>query len=62
MITRTRQDWTPGTTVKVGFLSLRVIECRPTPGDWAPDAYVLESASGQRYEFVPHRGLTKAEG
>ena len=29
MITRSRQDWTPGASVKVGFLTLEVVECWP---------------------------------
>jgi hypothetical protein len=36
MITRSRQDWTPGAVVKVGFLTLEVVECIPTPGDYRP--------------------------
>ena len=31
MITRSKQDWTPGASVKVGFLILEVVECIPTP-------------------------------
>ena len=59
MIINTRQSWTPGATVRVGFMTLRVVEAVPTPGDWAPDAYILEGAKGQRYEFVPHNGLRR---
>ncbi len=47
MITRSRQDWTPGASVKVGFLTLEVVECIPTPGDYRPDDYRL-----------PHNGLS----
>lgn len=61
MIVNTKQSWQPGQTVKVGFLSLRVVEAKPTPGDWAPDAYILESSKGVRYEFVPHRGLSRID-
>lgn len=60
MITRTKQIWQPGEVVKVGFLSLRIIKSVPTPGDYAPDAYVLTNQSGDKfYRFVPHNGLTK---
>ncbi len=59
-ITRTKQDWSVGSEVKVGFLKLRVTGFRPTPGDYAPDAYELESLDGSKqYEFVPHMGLTR---
>lgn len=60
MISKTEQNWTSGSVIKVGFMTLRVIEARPTPGDYLPDLYVLKSLSGRdRYEFVPHHGLTK---
>lgn len=56
----TKQDWSVGATVKVGFLTLTMIAKIPTPGDFKPDAYVLASATkGTFYEFVPHNGLTK---
>lgn len=55
----TRQNWSIGQTVKVGFLTLRVIAINPTPGDYKPDEYILESAKGVRYSFVPHNGLCR---
>jgi hypothetical protein len=59
-ITKTKQNWTSGETVKVGFLSLVVVQCIPTPGDYAPDAYLLtNAASTQLYKFVPHNGVEK---
>ncbi len=59
-ITNTRQNWTTGQTVKVGFLSLMVVQCIPTPGDYAPDAYILVNrAQTQLYKFVPHNGLQR---
>jgi hypothetical protein len=58
MINNSKQDWTPGQTVKVGFLSLQVIAAVPTPGDFAPDAYILASKTAF-YSFVPHNGLNK---
>ena len=45
--------------VKVGFLSLRVMATQATPGDYAPDAYILTNAKADKfYRFVPHRGLS----
>lgn len=58
MITRSKQDWTQGSKVKVGFLTLEVVACIPTPGDYAPDAYRLwNPTNGKKYTFVPHNGL-----
>lgn len=60
MITKTKQNWTVGNTVKVGFLSLIVKAAIATPGDYAPDAYILNNQAGtQLYKFVPHNGLEK---
>lgn len=57
MITRSKQNWTPGNMVKVGFMTLKVIEAIPTPGDYLPDKYLLEGKNGKRYYFTPHNGL-----
>jgi hypothetical protein len=60
MIKRTQQDWTVGSTVRVGFLSLIVKVAIATPGDYKPDAYILQNAAGtQLYKFVPHNGVEK---
>lgn len=60
MIKNTRQNWQIGSTVKVGFLTLRVIGAKETPGDYRPDIYLLENLKGTaRYEFTPHCGLQK---
>ena len=62
MITRSKQNWTVGATVKVGFLALVVIAAIPTPGDYLPDAYVLANAAGTKhYKFVPHNGLERID-
>lgn len=59
-MTRTAtQNWTAGSTVKVGFMTLTVIARVPTPGDYRPDVYHLISAKGAAYTFQPHYGLTK---
>ena len=59
MITNSKQKWEVGETVKVGFMSLMVIAKEETPGDYMPDAYLLQSAKGVDYRFVPHNGLTR---
>lgn len=61
MIKNSKQNWEVGSTVKVGFMSLVVKAARETPGDYAPDAYLLVSSKGQYYEFVPHNGLNKLD-
>lgn len=59
MITKSKQDWSVGQVVKVGFLSLRVVGARAEK-DYLPDIYTLESLDGTRkYEFIPHNGLTR---
>ena len=60
MITRSAQNWTPGSTVKVGFLRLRVIAAIATPGNYRPDEYALESLDGRAfYRFCPHHGINR---
>jgi hypothetical protein len=57
MITDSRQEWGIGCEVRVGFLRFRIIDIVATPGNYAPDAYILENAKGEPYTFVPHKGL-----
>ena len=60
MISNSTQNWTAGATVKVGFLTLRVVRAIPTPGDFKPDLYILQSLKGDKtYSFVPHCGLER---
>lgn len=54
-----KQDWSVGNTVRVGFLSLKVLAKVATPGDWLPDAFVLTNDKGQFFRFVPHNGLER---
>jgi len=62
MITKTKQNWQVGATVKVGFLTLVVKAAVATPGDFAPDAYILANQAGtQLYKFVPHNGVQKID-
>jgi len=56
MITRSKQNWSIGEWVKVGFMKLKVIGARAEK-DGMPDIYELESATGKKYEFIPHNGL-----
>ena len=52
-------DWSVGATVKVGFLTLKVVSCRAEK-DCMPDIYTLESIDGsKKYEFIPHNGLSR---
>lgn len=60
-ITRTKQSWTIGARVKVGFLTLTVRELELTPGDGMPDIYHLEGENGRRYTFQPHYGLERVD-
>jgi catalase len=60
MIRNSAQQWEVGQTVKVGFLNLVIRAKVATPGDGAPDAYILVNAAGtQLYRFVPHHGVEK---
>lgn len=58
---RSKQSWQVGATVKVGFLTLKVVGMR-AEYDGLPDIYTLESLDGlKRYEFIPHNGLTRIQ-
>jgi hypothetical protein len=62
MITRSKQSWTIGSKVNVGFLKgLTVVEAIKTPGDYKPDIYILVAANGARYEFTPHNGIARID-
>jgi len=63
-IRNSKQTWEPGQKVNVGFLrDLTVVEKVPTPGDSAPDAYVLSHPGDglylRWYRFVPHKGIER---
>lgn len=58
-LTKTGNRWEIGQRVKVGFLRMTVTAKEPTPGDYAPDAYLLKSDKGVNYRFVPHKGLER---
>ena len=62
MIANSKQNWQVGETVKVGFLSLRILAKIETPGDYLPDAYALTDKTGDKfYKFVPHNGCTRCD-
>lgn len=59
MISNSKQNWELGQQVNVGFLKgLTVLAKIMTPGDYAPDAYVL-ARGATFYSFVPHNGISK---
>lgn len=53
---RSKQDWSIGKIVKVGFMKLKVMGARAEK-DGMPDIYELEAENGKKYEFIPHNGL-----
>jgi hypothetical protein len=53
-----KQDWSIGKMVKVGFMALKVLGVKAVK-DGMPDIYILENPkNGKRYEFIPHYGLS----
>lgn len=56
MINNTKQDWSIGNIVKVGFMKLEVVAVEAIK-DGMPDIYTLKSSNGKMYEFIPHNGL-----
>lgn len=60
MITKTKQNWSPGQQVRVGFLTLTVQAALATPGDGMPDVYFLTNQAGEKlFRFTPHFGLER---
>jgi len=58
MIQNSKQYWSIGKEVKVGFLRMTVIDIKSTPGDFKPDAYLLTNGK-KFYYFIPHNGLSE---
>lgn len=56
---KVKQDWTIGKTVKVGFLTLKIISKNDHNEYYRPFAYILQSAKGAMYQFTPYFGLEK---
>lgn len=64
MVTNSKQSWTVGATVKVGFMTLRVTGMSSglvgKGFKTLPNGYTLETLDGsKKYSFVPHNGLVK---
>ena len=47
-----QQDWSDGETVKVGFLTLEVVQ------KVGSDYRLWNPANGKKYTFTPHMGLS----
>lgn len=60
MITNTKQSWTKGQSVKVGFMTLEVVG-DISSSHYMPDAYLLKSSKGVFYSFTPYNGLSKLD-
>lgn len=56
-MTKAKQNWEVGSTVKIGFMTLKVLAKVATPGNWLPDQYALTNGRGSYYCFIPHNGL-----
>ena len=58
MISKSKQNWEIGQTVKVGFMTLTVLATKAIK-DFLPDYYLLEGKNGSLYAFVPYNGISK---
>lgn len=56
-----KQSFEPGATVKIGFMTFKVIGKAENKEYYRPNAYILESTKGVRYQFTPYYGLEKLE-
>lgn len=56
-IKSTKQDWSVGKIVNVGFMKGFKVEEICVVKDFLPDIYIL-SRHGKHYEFIPHNSLT----
>ncbi len=60
MTAATRQAWTVGQPVRVGFMHLVVKAQLAATGDGLPGAYILANAAGtQLYRSIPFNGVAK---
>lgn len=55
---KSKQDWSVGSTVRVGFLTMLVKKIYPPGYVYPKTTYLLQSKKGQYYYFEPHNGLT----
>lgn len=56
---RTKQDWTIGSWVNVGFLKLKVIKIYPPKMVYPKTTYLLKSKTGKLFYFEPYKGLSQ---
>lgn len=61
MIKRSKQDWSVGKLVNVGFMKLTVVKAGIDIKDFMPDIYLLKNNKNEIYEFIPHNGLSKCK-
>ena len=54
-------EWTPGSMVRVGFLTLTVVRKAPERrvDDGRPVPWLLEGSKGRTYLFTPYNGLER---
>ena len=61
VVKNSKQNWNIGSTVKIGFLELRIIGVKSIV-DGLPNIYELENLKGDKlYEFTPYNGLVKID-
>ena len=61
VVKNSKQNWNIGSTVKIGFLELRIIGVKSIV-DGLPYIYELENLKGDKlYEFTPYNGLVKID-
>ncbi len=59
-IKSTKQNWSVGEIINVGFMKGFKIEEICAVKDFLPDIYIL-SRNGKWYEFIPHNRLTQTQ-
>jgi hypothetical protein len=63
MITNTIQKWEPGERVKVGFLTLTVLENIGSQHSGDPETYrLVNPKTTKTYRFTPYLGLQREWG
>lgn len=58
---KSKNDFKPGNTVKIGFMTLTVLYQSSDSAYYRPRAWILESAKGVKYQFTPYYGLERLE-
>ncbi|MGI0015442.1 MAG: hypothetical protein ACREBU_18650 [Nitrososphaera sp.] len=60
-----KREWTPGQRVKIGFLSLTVVNHEKREDrayQYFPRAWELRDDRGRAYKFTPYHGLKQLGG